>query len=268
MLSFFNSPTYSDVLIKVEDTTFHGHRIVLHKCPYFSALFAANMVENQDKNQTVVKIDGITASCFEVYLRYMYGGTIPPLSLDEYFTILKETEPFLDTKFRNTICDILNEHPDNGASCTDAIDYLEAAAEYQLELRHLRDIHYSAFPVIYNLSYHAIRHLASQCDDLAYIPVVYWVASHPKANRKEVDELVASIPRPGLTTKLLDVLGTYQKVPALNHFILEMLRLALTDRSHTDDIFTHTYESILEMKHELDCGDDIETVFKSMKTPE
>jgi BTB/POZ domain len=262
MLPFYNSPLYSDVTIKVEDTTFHAHRLILHRSEYFEKLFASNMVENVDKKITSVKIDGVSASCMEIFLRYLYGDALQTLTFEECITLFRETDAFLVPSFRNRLVEIMNNHHNSNMSVRDTIIYLETIATYRLPLNQLGQHDYNV-PVIYSLSYEAVLHLILPTKSYAYIPMILWIATHPNATPEQVKTLLSYCEHPKVNETELNILCSYQEIPVLTRFIIETLRQSVIHHSKVSSALmvprlilslTVLYPELIVLKDELDKG--------------
>jgi len=72
--NLFNSNDYCDIKLKVEDTIFEAHKIVLAaRSDYFRALLYSGMRET---NSDVVEINEAKPDAFKLLLRYIYTGKI------------------------------------------------------------------------------------------------------------------------------------------------------------------------------------------------
>ncbi|GAA6090314.1 kelch-like protein 12 isoform X1 [Tachysurus ichikawai] len=68
------SNTLCDITLRVENTDFPAHRIVLAACSdYFCAMFTSEMAEN---GRSFVDIQGIAASTMEILLDFVYTETV------------------------------------------------------------------------------------------------------------------------------------------------------------------------------------------------
>jgi len=66
-----NNPKLSDIRLKVEDTTFYSHRLVLAQYPFFNSLFTNGMLES---SQSVVELKDIDKETFNHVLQFLYSG--------------------------------------------------------------------------------------------------------------------------------------------------------------------------------------------------
>uniref|UniRef100_A0A3P9KQN1 Kelch like family member 12 n=2 Tax=Oryzias latipes TaxID=8090 RepID=A0A3P9KQN1_ORYLA len=74
MNSLRKSNTLCDITLRVENTDFPAHRIVLAACSdYFCAMFTSELAE---KGKSFVDIQGLTASTMEILLDFVYTETV------------------------------------------------------------------------------------------------------------------------------------------------------------------------------------------------
>lgn len=252
--NFFNSPLYSDIAIQVDGTTFYGHRLVLHSSEYFRTLFASKMKETA---QAVLKvnIEGISASCMEAYLRYLYDQPLDKLtSFAECIILLKETERFLTPSLRQYLIKEISQYHKDGLQIEDTITYLETMAQYNIALQ-VRPIDYNVY-VLCSLSFDAVYHLVQASNLNSYIPILYWVASHPKESVENLSKLIDRCVYCRIPTRDIPILETYQDMPILTRPIIKLLVHSATNSGKLAELpslsLTYSCSAVQKIKHQID----------------
>ncbi len=239
-IEFYNNPLYSDVTIIAEDTTFHAHRIMLHRSPYFSALLNSGMkeVHSQTAPQTAlqstnaksaVTLQDISSSCVEAFLRYLYGDPLQDLSLEECVILYRETARFLTSKFTQTLWNLILDHHQRGLSFSDRISLIKLSTTYTLKLPPIQgyDVHTG---VIAHLSLDDMIHLLTHIEKhLHWGPIFTWITSHPKVPDTDTLALLNRCPIPMLSRNELKIMSSYREVSVLRSFIIETMEKSLNN---------------------------------------
>ena len=240
-IEFYNNPLYSDVTIIAEDISFHAHRIILHRSPFFSALLNSSMKEVQppspnDEVSTpksavktaIVTLQDISSSCVEAFLRFLYGDSLQDLSFDECIILYQETASFLTLKFTQTIWNLILGHHRQGLSFSERVSLIKLAMTYTIELPPIeaKDVHPC---VISQLSIDSMLYLFSRIEKhMSWGPVFTWIASHPQATDSNVADLLNRCVIPQISRIDIKILTTYRSVPILQSFIIETMEKFLT----------------------------------------
>lgn len=75
----------TDAVLKVDDREFKVHKVILvARSPVFASMFEHDMAEKKDNE---VDIPDCTAESFEVFLHYLYSGSVETLSSSNVYNV-------------------------------------------------------------------------------------------------------------------------------------------------------------------------------------
>uniref|UniRef100_A0A7S2PDR2 BTB domain-containing protein n=1 Tax=Leptocylindrus danicus TaxID=163516 RepID=A0A7S2PDR2_9STRA len=122
--SFVNNETFSDITLIVGDKPIYAHKIILMRCPYFSAMLLGEMMES---TQSVITLHEVNFPIFMVLLEYLYTDTAD-IPVDSAMEILAAADQFcitrLKTKCENKMLETITI--DNAAAIFHAADMHDA----------------------------------------------------------------------------------------------------------------------------------------------
>merc|ERR1712051_964674 len=89
----FNELSTSDFTVKCQDKQFYVHqRILRERSEYFEAILHNDCIEKRNK---MLKIDDFQPNEVEIFLRYLYNGTLStPGSLSDMICLMKMADKY------------------------------------------------------------------------------------------------------------------------------------------------------------------------------
>jgi len=103
----FKSSRLSDVTLKVKDTLFPCHRVILAaRCPKFGAMFGSGGPSAlRERTEEIIEITGHDAKLFELLLEYIYSDKIATLSAENALELLCLADEYLIERLKQ-MCEL------------------------------------------------------------------------------------------------------------------------------------------------------------------
>lgn len=100
------APELADFTFYVDDEFFAAHKSILSsRSPVLARMLSnSNYTETQ---QSFMQINDCAKSTFMMFLRFMYGGSVPYISLDDTIELIKIAEKYQTTQLKRICEDIL-----------------------------------------------------------------------------------------------------------------------------------------------------------------
>lgn len=264
LTAFYNSERYSDVVIKVKDTPFYGHRLVLSQSGYFEGLFNSKMKETSARvdGKFMLELNDITPRYFEIYLHNLYGIDDLPINIEfgECLDLYRETERFLTASFNQNLQNKISQFREKNLTFHELVMYHEFIYTYNLECPEYTAKDLKA-PVLYSLSYPAVLYLITRIPNSSYIPVIVWIATHQDTPTDQLKKLIDTARPTRLKSEEIATIMTYREVPLLKEYILDLMSNTITKSCPDTNqwILSKTYSYVLEIKRQIDEGIPLET---------
>ncbi|CAI5648315.1 unnamed protein product [Oreochromis niloticus] len=216
MNSLRKSNTLCDITLRVENTDFPAHRIVLAACSdYFCAMFTSELAE---KGKSFVDIQGLTASTMEILLDFVYTETV--LVTVENVQELLPAACLLQLKgVKRACCDFLESQLDP-SNCLGIRDFAEThncldlmqAAELFSQKHFSEVVQHEEFML---LSQTEVEKLI-KCDEIqvdseepVFEAVLNWVKHNRKEREPYLPDMLEFVRMPLLTPRYItDVIDT------------------------------------------------------------
>lgn len=198
-----------DVTIKVENSNFSAHRIVLcATIPYFNAMFTNDMLESRQKE---VEVRGIDPSAMESLIQFAYSGKISIHSGNVHNLMIGASYLQL-TSVRDACADYFKQRLEcsnvlsvqsfaETLSCTDLVK----AADQFLEKNFTKVAEEEEFV---NIDVNQIQELLNRdtlcvSEERAFEALIRWVKKEPDTRSKHLPNLLAQVRLPLLSPMYL-----------------------------------------------------------------
>ncbi|XP_071021773.1 kelch-like protein 12 isoform X1 [Oncorhynchus clarkii lewisi] len=210
------SNTLCDITLRVENTDFPVHRIVLAACSdYFCAMFTSELSKNpqlSEKGKSFVDIQGLTASTMEILLDFVYTETVlvtvenvqellPAACLLQLKGVKRACCDFLDSQLDPTNCLGIRDF----AETHNCLDLMQAAELFSQ--KHFPEVvQHEEFML---LSQNEVEKLV-KCDEIqvdseepVFEAVLNWVKHNRKEREMYLSEMLEHVRMPLLTPRYI-----------------------------------------------------------------
>ena len=259
LASFYNSETYSDVVLQVKgdpEVRFFAHRIVLSQSEYFVGLFNSKMKETtvSVEGKLRIELSEISPAYLETFLMYLYGQPLDFsfVKFTDCLELYSETQRFLVPSFQEKLRDAIEKYVYSGLSVPEIVTYLEFAHVYDFSVTKLN----LTPSVVCQISYSAVLYFVTHVPDGSTIPVLLWITTHLNAPEEQHRKLIQTARPNRIRREEIDIIKTYCKTPLLTEYILHLLcqNIQRDDLKYGPSYLGKSYTEVLEIQRQVEAG--------------
>lgn len=215
----YNNPQHSDIQIRLADTIFHAHRMVLLKMGFFAGLFNSGMIETQRR---IIELQDLELVNFERTLFFAYDRSIKCDTFEEVISLLDTAYYLQFSQFQSAMWNLVDRFRDDNAS--------NRALALMKDAQYSRPYAMTKFDlqseVLEQLSFETIKNLRLSGRRQWLLPLK-WILAHPVVEADAITFL-NQCPLDSITWEDTQMLVQYKDDPRLAPFIITAMSMFIS----------------------------------------